>query len=389
MAADGNDKVPDDLDSLTAEIRRLVEKLDAPKKKDWTEKIVALTPFLSTVLLAAVSLWLTWSYQQAQNQIAQTNAQHEKAFQDAQVRVAELDAISKLIPSLSSNDPVVRKRAEELLQAVQQARPTSFSDEKAEPTKTGEKNESDTRASNTSVITTFALILENDKAAEPARIDAAQKIAKASTAPGTSPAERRQAEEVLTRVANSNAPPEVKKAAQFAIADIRHVDIEQIAELVKAEPVTRHIDEVILHHSYAPKISDYKGYPTILAIANAQLERFQWGSVGFHYIVAPDGTIWIGVPLNGIAYHAAQKNPTTVGVLLIMNGDEELPTTAQQKALVQLLNALFAKLKIKPTDNFAPGHGFHRDYNSGKTCPGTKMTKELVLSWLNPSPASN
>jgi len=51
-------------------------------------------------------------------------------------------------------------------------------------------------------------------------------------------------------------------------------------------------------------------------------------------------------------------------------------------ALVALLKALFAKLDLKAETNFAPGHGFHRDYNPDKSCPGKLITKELVLSWL-------
>jgi len=383
--------MPDDLSGLIAEIRKLVEKLDAPKNTDWSQKIAALTPFLSTVLLAGVSLWLTWSNQQGQIRLAQESARHDKAFHDAQIRIAELEAISKLIPTLSSKDPLERKRGEELLQAVQQSKAASASEVEETPRATNRKATTEVTDSHKSLGETYALIIANDNAAEASRLDAIAKITKAVSAPGTPVSERRRAEEVLAKVADSTtAPPAVRKAARFAIADIRHVDSSQIAGLVKDELVTRKIEEVILHHSGNPiNIGAYKGYATILNIAKFQMEIQHWDRVGFHYALAPDGTIWIGVPLDGIAFHAGAKNPTTVGVMLIMDGESELPTPAQQTALVELLKALFAKLKINASDNFAQGHGFHRDYDARKSCPGKLMTKEIVLSWLNEGTTSH
>jgi N-acetylmuramoyl-L-alanine amidase len=382
--------MPDDLSGLIAEIRKLVEKLDAPKNTDWSQKIAAMTPFLSTVLLAAVSLWLTWSNQQGQIRLAQESAKHDKAFHDAQIRIAELEAISKLVPTLSSKDPLVRKRGEELLQALQQSKVVSANEVEETSPAMNRKGTTEVTDSRKSLGETYALIIANDNAVEASRLDAIAKITKEVGAPGTPVSERRRAEEVLAKVADSpTAPPAVRRAAQFAIADIRHVNSAKIAELVKNELVSRKIEEVILHHSGNPiNIGAYKGYPTIFNIAKFQMEAQHWDRVGFHYAVAPDGTIWIGVPLDDIAFHTAAKNPTTVGVMLIMDGESELPTPAQRTALVELLKALFAKLKIKATDNFAQGHGFHRDY-SLKSCPGKLMTKEMVLSWLNEDTTSH
>jgi len=379
-------KVADEQASLIAEIKKLVEKLDAPKKADWSQKIAAVTPFLSTVVLAGFSLWITWSYQQGQVRLAQETAKHDQAFRDAQVRVAELEAISKLIPALSSKDPTERKRAEELLQAVQQSKPISASELEVPLPSSSRREKSEAPESRKSVIDSFVVILASDAAAEERRIDAAKSIATAVKAPSTPASERRHAVEALSKVAESStAPPSVRKAARFAIADIRNVDASQIAALVENEPITRKIEEVILHHSSNPSAGDYKGYPTIRTMVEIELGSFNWERLNFHYAVAPDGTIWIGMPLNDLAFHLGypvNRNPTTVSVMLIMDGNIELPTPAQQAALVELLKALFAKLIIKAADNFAPGHGFHSDYNSRKSCPGKLMTKEKVLSWI-------
>jgi hypothetical protein len=383
--------VPDDLSSLIGEIKKLVEKLDAPKKADWSLKISAITPFLSTVVVAGLSLWLTWSNQQGQirlaqesTKLAQENAKNEKDFRDAQVRVAELEAISKLIPALSSKDPTERKRAEELLQAVQQSKTISASEleTKTVPGAGGGNGKPGSTEPSKSVFDNFAMLVANETAPAPSRVDAAAKLAKAVSQPGISNEERRHAEEVLAGVAQSpGTPAAVRSAAELAIANIRQVSSSQIGDLVKNEPVSRPVDEVILHHSYIPNSHDYKGLDTIKIFAEAWEQR-GYKSLAVHYLIAPDGTIWTGRPLNEPGTHTAGKNKTTVGVMLILDGDKELPSNPQREALVALLKALFSKFKIRASDNFAPGHGFHHDYFP-KTCPGTLITKQLVLSWLN------
>jgi hypothetical protein len=71
-----------------------------------------------------------------------------------------------------------------------------------------------------------------------------------------------------------------------------------------------------------------------------------------------------------------------VAVTLVVNGNTELPTEKQQKALGVLLLALCKKLSIVPSMNFAEGHGFHSDYNTLKKCPGDLISKQMVLKWM-------
>jgi hypothetical protein len=75
-----------------------------------------------------------------------------------------------------------------------------------------------------------------------------------------------------------------------------------------------------LHHTLIPDSHDYKGLDTI------KLPAQQWTSAGLtrvpvHYFVAPDGAIWIAIPLNQQGAHTRGKNATTVGVMLILDGD--------------------------------------------------------------------
>ena len=385
--------MPDDLTQLTEQIKLLVEKLNAPKKRDWSEKLATLTPFLATVVLATISLIVTASNQKITIENQKIAADRDNAFRNAQIRVAEIEALSKLVPDLSSKDPEVRKIARDVLQAVREASGTPASDaaaspppSPADPSRPPEKTpktQPPVHPASISVIDQFSALVLDPSAPTDARITAAEKITTAASAPGASPADRRHVETVLTSVAqSSSAPQDLRSAAEKAIANIRQATSAQIGDLIKAEPNSRKITEIILHHSYRPNIAEYRGYATVKMIGTIETQQFKWNRLGFHYIVAPDGTIWLGTPLSQVAFHAGRESATTVGVMLILDGDSELPTEPQRQALIVLLKSLFFKLDLKAETNFAPGHGFHHDYNALKTCPGKLITKELVLSWL-------
>jgi len=361
-----------------------VEKLGTPKKKDWSERLAALTPFLATVVIAGISLAITYANQRAA-------AERDTAFHKAQIRVAELEALSKLVPELASKDPDRQKVAQYLLQVVQQTSgrlaPANTSEgspgapgHATPPTRTAGGEQPVIAAS---LIDQFAAKILDPSATSEARIVAAEKIADVASSPGSSPTERRHAEAVLSNVAQSPATPQdLRSAAEKAIANIRQATAGQIADLVKNEPNSRKINEVILHHSAQP-IASYKGYQTIKALAMLQTQVFNWDRLGFHYAVAPDGTIWLGTPISQAAFHTEKQNQTSIGVTLIMNGDSELPTVAQRQSVAALLKALFSKSNLTAEANFAPGHGFHSDYSRMKSCPGKLMTKSMVLSWLS------
>jgi len=102
---------------------------------------------------------------------------------------------------------------------------------------------------------------------------------------------------------------------------------------VAGQPVTRKVDEIILHNTYMPDIAGYKGPQTVYAIARFNIESQNWSNVGWHYMISPDGVIWTGRPL--------ESNWSGV-----------------------------------------EGHGFHSDYNTLKKCPGDLISKQMVLKWM-------
>jgi hypothetical protein len=363
---------PSEISDLTRQIKELVEKIDVPKRKDWWDKLSVITTFAGTVILAGISLYVTQSFQklEAQRQLEFQRSQME--IQRAQVRVEELKAITALAPLLADGDTYETGR--QLLQAV---RATGALDARPEPAEKSSANKA------ISLLDEFAHIALSPGASETARIEATQKIGEIAVAPSTSPAVREQAAGVVARIAASDdTPPSVREAAADAIAKIKLVTTPEAERLITSEQVSRKITEVILHHSASPAGS-FKGEQTILAIAELQANNFNWNRVSWHFAVGPDGSIWLGAPLNEPAIHTRGHNPASVSVLLIMDGDKEDPTDLQRSSLMAVLRALFTRFDFEATSHAPEGRGFHfhRDYDARKSCPGTRLSKDMVLSW--------
>lgn len=191
------------------------------------------------------------------------------------------------------------------------------------------------------------------------------------------------ATEAITAIAAARSTSRTdRELAKDALKNIRSVSAGEIERVVNAEEVSRSIDEVILHHTWRPRMEDYRGIESIIAMSNFAIRTLGWKHVGWHYAVAPSGEIWLGRPLAEPGSNARGKNSNSIGVELILDGDVEVPSAAQIGSLTQLLQALFKRFNIEASHNFAPGRGFHRDYSPGITCPGELITKEAVLGWL-------
>jgi N-acetyl-anhydromuramyl-L-alanine amidase AmpD len=80
------------------------------------------------------------------------------------------------------------------------------------------------------------------------------------------------------------------------------------------------------------------------------------------------------MPLDERAYHAGRRNAQSVSVLLLLNGDAELPPEAAQQALGKIVRALQERLSLFSEDAVQ----LHRDVDPTKTCPGRLITREFV-----------
>jgi hypothetical protein len=103
------------------------------------------------------------------------------------------------------------------------------------------------------------------------------------------------------------------------------------------------------------------------AIAYLQQEEkdhmSKWADVGYHYIIAKDGTIYEGRSIYYQGAHTGNVNPSKIGISLIGNFMETKPTDQQVNSLIKHVNILkkyFTSINVL---------GGHKDW--GKTlCPG-------------------
>lgn len=400
-----------DLTALAEQIKKLVEKLDAPKRKGIWDIFPVLTTFMGTVVLAGISLYVTQSYQrqEAERTRAFQTAEAERAakfneaqlqMQRGQMRVEELKALTALAPFLSSRDAAAQATARQLLQAIKASGSlTTFEEQPADSSSSGPNTKGNNSGGSgfsvanpairvparpsSSVLDNFAAIMLSPEASADERVTATRRIGDLATSRTATPALRQRAANLVAQVAVSpDVPPAVKEAAEEVIAKIKSVSPEEIASVVASQSYKRNITEVILHDA-GIDANRYKGAETIKSIARSQLGLFK-SSYGWHYAISEDGVIWLGVPLDQAAVHVPHHKERSVSIMLFMNGTKENPTAAQQSSLKALLRALFDRLKIEPNPDAPDGVGFHfhRDYDKRRSCPGNFLTKEMVIGWV-------
>ncbi|QJW90585.1 N-acetylmuramoyl-L-alanine amidase [Spirosoma taeanense] len=374
------------LSELTEQLKKLVAKIDTPKKKSVWDVIAVLTPFIGTVVLGGLSLYLTQSYQRLEAERAARFNQVQVEMQRAQIRIEELKAITSFAPLLSNRDQHTREIANQVLKAI---RSTGTLPSIKQPA--NEVNLPSTKSASTphfpvttSLIDSFAATASSPTLPTQSRVEAIRKIGAIAAATTTSPKIREHAADIVAQIAYSKeTPDEVKQIASEIIAKIKQVNASEVEKMISTQPLTREVSEVILHHSATPA-SSFKGAQSLYSFASFQVEGMLWRHVSWHYAIAPDGSIWLGAPLDEIAIHVGTQNKTSVSVMLIMNGDKEVPTTPQRSSLVVVLHALSTRLKLDMSLDSPQDHGFHfhRDYQKYKNCPGSLLTKEMVISWL-------
>lgn len=177
---------------------------------------------------------------------------------------------------------------------------------------------------------------------------------------------------------------------------IRYIIPSGIVRTLAATQVTRQINLISLHHTLAPTIKQYKGRKTVSELVRFSIVEQGLSDVGWHYLVTPDGMVWLGRPLDKTPAVIFKRNEGNVGVMLLLSGDVELPTPVQERSAGILISALCNKFGIDPKVNFSPdGGAFHSDYDlrtgellgpkpggARKTSPGKLITKPMVLNWV-------
>ena len=132
---------------------------------------------------------------------------------------------------------------------------------------------------------------------------------------------------------------------------------------------------IVLHHSWIPNQSQYKGATSIRGIQNYHMdgEATGWSDIGYHFLIGPDGLIFQGRPETVVGAHAS-PNTNAVGICIIGDYDpnKDQLNDKIETSLLNLLSWLSSKYGIDPREQYFG----HRDY-SPKSCPGDTVYERL------------
>lgn len=137
-------------------------------------------------------------------------------------------------------------------------------------------------------------------------------------------------------------------------------------------PMTR-IYRITVHHS--GEEGDVVGDPVaaLRHFEHIHKEVKHWACIGYHFIIASDGTIYEGRPLQYQGAHAVgDNNIGNIGICLIGDFDRQLVPQPQREALISLLDRLTQTYSIRKAEIFG-----HEEFKV-TACPGKHLMPIVV-----------
>lgn len=131
----------------------------------------------------------------------------------------------------------------------------------------------------------------------------------------------------------------------------------------------RKIDKIIIHCTATPA-----GRETTVSQVTKWHKARGFRTIGYHYLIYPDGSVHVGRPESEVGAHCMGQNAHSIGVCYVGGLDRETqkPKDTRTGAQREALRKLVAELKVR-----YPGatlHG-HREF-AAKACPCFDVNKE-------------
>jgi len=158
----------------------------------------------------------------------------------------------------------------------------------------------------------------------------------------------------------------------------------------------RTYEYLVLHHSLT---SDNVLLADSIAIRKYHMETNGWADIGYHYViekVAGIVTTSVGRPLQNSGAHCieAGMNEKSIGICVVGNFDETLPSLDLTKYVAQLCMAFMVNYNIPAWKvighrdaGMMAGFDWRRIGSTGirefKTCPGILWPEAMLQSMLN------
>jgi LysM repeat protein len=132
------------------------------------------------------------------------------------------------------------------------------------------------------------------------------------------------------------------------------------------------IKKITLHHtSEYPGMNNLGDKEVIRAIAKYHRDRLDWADIGYHFLIGRDGKIYEGRPAHLQGAHTGGHNENNLGISMVGNFVNKLPSQRQLTALKLLLSSKFQEYGLSTANLYG-----HRDFKATE-CPG-----EALYRWL-------
>ncbi len=144
---------------------------------------------------------------------------------------------------------------------------------------------------------------------------------------------------------------------------------------------SKRIRKVVIHHTAETGVEKGRAPDEVMrAIYRYHAVSRGWGDIGYHYIIAPDGTVYQGRAGGDfvVGGHVYCNNIGTIGIALMGNFNEQEVSDKQLEALGRILPRLSKKYQLDLTGEewyhgeFTPNLLGHRDLGA-TACPGENM----------------
>lgn len=133
-----------------------------------------------------------------------------------------------------------------------------------------------------------------------------------------------------------------------------------------------HIAGIVVHCTETPTPDVLTAIERLQQIRHHHTVNFGFTEIGYHYLVAQDGSLWEGRPPKYVGAHVKGHNENQLGVAVI--GTPNRVTREQRLGLKRLLTGLCERHGLDPSA--VTCHWDHRP----TTCPGRFLASE-VEAW--------
>lgn len=135
------------------------------------------------------------------------------------------------------------------------------------------------------------------------------------------------------------------------------------------------ISRITIHHDGMPtSIGAAKGDAAdrLQRIRKVHVSDNGWADIGYHFAIDPAGRVWEARPLNLQGAHVRDNNEHNIGILVMGNFNDAIPTPAAERALVALIEANQLRYRI-PVSRVRT----HQEINPTE-CPGRNLQRYMV-----------